>query len=375
MIASDILVVGAGPAGLAVSACLRDAGLPHTLVERETEVASSWHRHYARLHLHTVKQHSALPGMHWPRSTESFPSREAVIEYLNRYAAVCAIAPAFGVEVQRITRDNDRFSVATNGATLHPRFVVVATGYNRVAKRPDFEGIASFPGPVVHSSDYRHPKPFRDMRTLVVGCGNSGAEIALDLAEHGVDVSMVVRGPVHVVPRELFGRPTQKTAIMFSVLPIGLRDALIVRVLKLAVGDLSKWGIVRPDVGPQRMVEERGRVPILDIGTVAMIKAGRIAVRQGVKSVNERNVQFADGVNEAYDAIILATGYTPGLQDIVHNFNSIADERQRPNRFAEETAIRGLYFVGYRNPPTGALREIAREAKLVVRNITSALNR
>jgi len=206
-----------------------------------------------------------------------------------------------------------------------------------------------------------------------VAFGNSGAEIALDLAEQGVDVSMVVRGPTHVVPRDLFGRPSQKTGVMMSRLPIGMRDAIIGPVLKLVVGDLSQWGIVRPKVGPQRMIEEHGRVPILDIGTIAMVKAGRIQVQPGVKSVRGRVVQFANGTEEQYDAMVLATGYTTGLGRIVHNFGAIADPRQRPHRFAEETAIPGLYFVGFRNPATGALREIALEAPKVAASLKAKL--
>jgi len=88
--------------------------------------------------------------------------------------------------------------------------------------------------------------------------GNSGAEIALDLAEQGVDVAMVVCGPVHVVPRDMFGRPAQRTNVLLSHLPPGLRDLLAVKAVGLVVGDLTRWGIVRPTVGPNRMIEGSG---------------------------------------------------------------------------------------------------------------------
>ena len=362
---ADILVIGAGPAGLAVSACLRDCGLAHSLIDREREVASSWRRHYTRLHLHTVKQYSALPGLSWPDSVPKYPSREQTVNYFARYATERAATPTFGIDVKRIERDGDRFVVRTNTDSLTPRFVVVATGYNGVPTRPALPGIDSFTGPVVHSRDYRDPLPFRGLRTLVVGCGNSGAEIALDLAEQGVDVSMVVRGPVHVVPRDLLGRPSQKTTVMLSHLPIALRDALVVPVLRLAVGDLSRWGIVRPSIGPQRMIEQYGRIPMLDIGTIAMIKSGRITVVPGITKVEGNVVTFANGTSGAFDAMVLATGYTPGLERIVEGFDALADTRRRPHRFGEETDIPGLFFVGFRNPPTGALREIALEAPRV----------
>ena len=257
---------------------------------------------------------------------------------------------------------------------MSPRFVVVATGYNGVANWPSLPGIEGFSGHVAHAKDYRNPAPYTGRRTLVVGCGNSGAEIALDLAEKGVDVAMVVRGPVHVVPRDLFGRPTQQTAVMLAGLPVRLRDAIVTPVLRLAVGDLSRWGIVRPDIGPNRMIEETGRVPILDVGTIALIKTGKIRVLPNVEAVLADRVRFADGTNHPFEAIVLATGYSPCLGRFIEGFDTIADARGRPNRFGEETAIPGLFFVGFRNPPTGALREIALEAPRVAAAIKSQIS-
>ena len=365
----DILVIGAGPAGLAVSASLRRAGLPHVVLERAHDVGSSWKQHYDRLRLHTVKQYSALPFTPWPRETPRYPSRTDVVRYLERYAEQHRIAPRFGVEVRRVSRSSERFSVETNAGRLEPQFVVVATGYNGVPNRPGFPGLASFTGSVIHSEAYRNPKPYAGKRTLVVGCGNSGAEIALDLADYGIDASMVVRGPVHVVPRDLFGRPSQQTSIMLSRLPAAMRDALVMPILRLAVGDLSAWGIVRPAVGPNRLIEEAGRVPILDIGTIAAVKAGRIHVRPAIQEVLPERVRFVDGRTEPFDAIILATGYQPALDRFIEAFSSISDERGRPHTFGQETGIPGLFFVGFRNPPTGALREIALEAPRVANAI------
>jgi cation diffusion facilitator CzcD-associated flavoprotein CzcO len=206
-----------------------------------------------------------------------------------------------------------------------------------------------------------------------VGCGNSGAEIALDLAEQGVDVSMVVRGPTHVVPRDLWGRPSQQTGVMLGRLPVAWRDAIVVPVLRLAVGNLARWGIVRPRIGPNRMIEDYGRVPMLDIGTIAMVKAGKIRVLPAAQAVQAQSVRFADGSSHAFDAIILATGYTPGLEHTIDGFSTIADARGRPDRFGEESGIAGLFFVGFKNPPTGALREIALEAPRVAAAIAQQL--
>jgi hypothetical protein len=373
MQAEDILVIGAGPAGLATSACLRREGLAHGVLEREGQIASAWHRHYDRLHLHTTKTYSSLPMTPWAKGVPRYPAREEVLQYLQAYATEHHVEPRLGVTVHSVQRMADRFIVETSAGVMTPRIVVVATGYNGVPKRPSIPGMDSFLGSAIHAADYKNAAPYSAKRTLVVGCGNSGAEIALDLAEQGVEVAMVVRGPVHVVPRDLLGRPTQHTNVLLSHLPLRLRDAIATGTMSLLVGDLSRWGIVRPTVGPNRMIEEFGRVPILDIGTIAMVKRGKIRVLPAVQAILPDGVRFAGGARHPFEAIIFATGYTPGLDKLIQGFEAIADARGRPNRFGAESEIAGLYFVGFRNPPTGALREIALEAPRVARSVRTAL--
>ena len=369
----DILVIGAGPAGLATSACLRREGLTHVVLEREGQIANAWRQHYDRLHLHTTKTYSGLPMTPWPQDAPRYPSREAVVQYLQAYAAEHQVAPRLGVTVHAVQRSGERFTVDTSAGVMTPRMVVMATGKNGVPTLPAFPGLDRFHGSTIHAAVYKNAAPYRGKRTLVVGCGNSGAEIALDLAEHEVDVAMVVRGPVHVVPRDMFGRPSQHTNVMLSHLPLGLRDAIAGGALRLVVGDLSRWGIVRPAVGPNRMIVETGRIPILDLGTIAMIKQGKIRVLPAVQEILSDTVRFAGGALHPFDAIIFATGYASGLDTVIKDFETIADARGRPPRPGDGSAISGLYFVGFQCPPTGVLREIAIEAPRVARAIRAAV--
>jgi cation diffusion facilitator CzcD-associated flavoprotein CzcO len=375
MQSEDILVIGAGPAGLAVSACLRKEGLKHVVVERKDTVGSAWRGHYDRLHLHTTKTYSGLPMTPWPKTAPRYPSREEVVGYLRSYADEHDIRPQMGVTVHSVDRQAERFAVETSNGRMAPRFVVMATSYNGIPNLPALPGLVDFGGFTIHASSYKNATPFQGKRTLVVGCGNSGAEIALDLAEHGVDVAMVVRGPVHVVPRDMFGRPTQHTNVLLSYLPLWLRDVIARTILGLVVGDLSRWGIVRPKVGPNQMIEESGRIPLLDLGTIAMVKKGKIRVLPALQEILVDGVRVAGGGTHPFESIIFATGYKPGLGKLVNGFEKISDSRGRPHRFGEETGISGLYFVGFKNPPTGALREIAIEAPRVARSIRNIIDR
>jgi indole-3-pyruvate monooxygenase len=152
------------------------------------------------------------------------------------------------------------------------------------------------------------------------------------LAEQGVDVALVVRGPVHVIPRDLLGRPAQHTSILLSYLPLGLRDTIAIVIMRLVMGDLSRFGITRPAVGPSRMIQETGRFPTLDVGTIAMVKQGKIRVLPAVQEIFSNKVRFLRGAEHPFEAIIFATGYTSGLDELIQGFEAIADARGRPHR-------------------------------------------
>lgn len=338
-------------------------------MERAAHVGNSWRNHYDRLHLHTVRAQSSLPLFPMPSDWPRYPSRAQVVEYLERYTAHFRLAVEPGVEVRHVTPAASGWRVEAAHRTWQVANVVFATGYNRVPKRPAFPGLDHFEGTCIHSAEYRSGRKYTGQRVLVVGCGNSGAEIALDLCEQGAQAAIVVRGPVHVLPRDLYGRPAQLTSILLSRLPLPLADAIGGAVLRIAVGDLSRWGIRRPAKGPLRMVVEEGRVSLLDVGTVARIKAGEIPVHPGVEAVEARAVRFVDGRTLPFDAIILATGYRSGLGDLLP-LPDVLDARGLPLRHGAEVRP-GLWFCGYRNPPTGALREIALEAPRIAAGIAA----
>ena len=243
----SVIIIGAGPAGLAVAGCLRAKGLDFVMLEQGEGVGESWRRHYDRLHLHTVKELSHLPGLPFPDAYPRYVSRDQLVAYMENYADHFDIRPLFGQAVRKIYRAGGGWKVeCASGQSWESANVILAMGLNRRPFIPEFNGLDTFAGEVLHSSRYRNAGPFKGKKVLVVGMGNSGAEIALDLCEQGVETALSVRGPVNIVPRDVLGRPTQLTALALAKLPPWLGDRLGVLLRAITVGDLSKYGIKTP---------------------------------------------------------------------------------------------------------------------------------
>ncbi len=360
------LIIGAGPAGLAVAGELAYRKQPFVIIEASEYVGYSWRQHYDRLHLHTVKEYSALPHFPFPASYPTYPSRLQMVEYLEQYTAHFHIRPRFEQRVVSIRRNSagKGWTVQTQTDTFTAEQVVVAAGYNRVPKIPDLPGQRDFRGIIWHSYEYRNGAAFRDENVLVVGMGNTGAELALDLLDYGARPVISVRRPINITRRDTFGRPTQRTAIFLNRFPNWFYDLVTGIAQKLTIGDLSAYGLGKP-THPASYDTRRGRIPVIDVGTLDKIKSGAIKVVPAVQQINARTVTFSDGRELPFDAIVLATGYRPGLADLLGPDLSqqVLNETGYPRRlWFTESTLKGLYFLGYSTPLTGILHNIGREA-------------
>ncbi|MCZ7414820.1 NAD(P)/FAD-dependent oxidoreductase [Streptomyces sp. WMMC897] len=363
-------VVGAGPAGLATAAALTARGIHTVVLEKSDRVGAAWRAHRPGLRLHTTRRWSALPGLAVPRSAGRWASRDAYVSYLERYAEHHRLEIATGVEVSRIERldeaggagNGGRWLLRANGGReLRADVVVVATGLHHTPRLPEWPGRDDFPGPLRHSADYPGPEQWAGLDVLVVGAGNTGTEIATELAAGGAArVRLAVRSAPHLVRRSTAGWPAQAGHVLLHRLPIPVTDRAAALWRRLTVPDLAAQGLPQPDAGLYTRARE-GRPPVVDSGFVRAVRRGEVEPVAAVESFEGEKVHLADGSTIAPQAVIAATGYRNGLEELVAHLG-VLDGRGRPLPPGRGSTAPGLHFTGYTDPVGGPLRRLAKEA-------------
>ncbi len=353
-----------------MAAELHQRGVEFDLLERTGAVGASWRSRYDSLRLHTARQLSGLPGLRIPRRFGSWVRRDDLVSYLEEYAARHRITPQFGVEVTGVERMADGWRVESTAGTYEAGAVVLATGLSRTPRIPAWPGLSSFTGDFVHSSAYRDPEPYRGKRVLVVGAGNSAAEVAAEISAVATDVRLSVRRPPNIVRRDLAGFPTQVFGIVLRRFPVPVVDALTSMLRRISVPDLSRYGLPGPMGDGFSQYLRSHTVPILDHGFVAAIQTGAITVVPQIASIDGPDVALVDGRVLRPDAIVAATGFRPDLGGLVGGLG-VLDEKGEPLIGGVHTAPEapGLYLVGLNIVLSGLLREVGIEARAVGRTI------
>jgi cation diffusion facilitator CzcD-associated flavoprotein CzcO len=363
---ADVVVVGAGASGLAAAAALKRRGRDPVLLDRDETVGGTWERRYDRLHLHTVRRFSGLPFHPLPRSLPRYVSKDAYAAYLTDYAARLELDVRGGQRVERIRREGETWVIETADVQLRPRAVVVATGRHNVRTLPDWPGSGDFEGRLLHSEDYRSGREFERRRVLVVGLGNSGAEIAADLVEQAAStISVSVRSTPPITARELAGIPTQIFGMVLHPFPNRLVDRVGSALRRIGNGDLRPYGLGREEWGPF----EARRPPVIDVGFLDQLKAGRVEVLPALVALTRTGARFADGTERAFDVVVAATGFATGLEQVVEAPGAL-DGRGYP---VPGSAPPGLFFAGYSETPRGQLFESNRRSRRLAAEVDAYL--
>ena len=366
---ANTIIVGASISGLASAACLQKHGIEYIIIEKTNSVGTPWRNHYRRLHLHTNKRISNLPFKKFASAIPRYPSRQQVVDYLDDYQKEHMINPIFNTEAARIVKGPGGWMTETNNGVFKSKYVIIATGAFAKPKAVHVKGMATFPGQIVHSYDYKTGSDYKGQKVLVVGFGNSACEIAIDLYEQGARPSMAVRSPVNVIPRDVFGIPILELSIAMRGLPARFVDTVNAPLLRLLVGDITKLGLKKLPYGPLEQIQKMASIPLLDIGTIKHIREGHIRIYDDIDHIQGGTVHFSSGKKEDFDGIVAGIGYDNGHAGIVDVDPSRFEDLKHPVNKQKYFGKDGLYFCGFWIAPTGQIREIGLDARKIAKDI------
>ncbi|XP_076954774.1 putative indole-3-pyruvate monooxygenase YUCCA10 [Bidens hawaiensis] len=373
-----VVIVGAGPAGIATSACLNLLSIPNIVLEKEDCYASLWQKKaYDRLKLHLANNFCELPHMAYPLSAPTFVPKNMFVQYLHNYVYQFNVAPLYqhSVESAWYDRAAQKWVVTAKNTNLDlveeyvSEFLVVATGENSEGLIPNIYGLDTFKGSVIHSIEYENGKKFGDKDVLVVGAGNSGMEIAYDLCTWGAHTSIVVRSPVHVLTKEL----VQLGMYLLKYMPCEFVDKMVLMFSKLLYGGMGGYGIQRPLNGPFWLKQKTGRSPVIDVGTISKIKTGEIKVVKAIVDIKGDLIKFTNGQEKQFDAIVFATGFRSTVRRWLKDDGGLFNEKgmpkhKSPNHWKGED---GIYCVGF---ASAGLFGISNDAKNIANDISQIVH-
>ncbi|WP_075691355.1 flavin-containing monooxygenase [Corynebacterium sphenisci] len=368
----SILIIGAGPSGLAAAAKLAAAGIGYDHVERHSGVGGLWDIDnpytpmYESAHFISSTRHSGYPDRPFPADAADYPSRTVIHDYLRDFAADTGVGERirFGVAVTGIEPVDHGYRVSfDDGSTRIHDHVICASGTLAEPVLPEIPG--EFAGEYRHSSSYRSIDELRGRRVLIIGAGNSGADIACDAAQAAAHAEISMRRGYWFIPKHILGRPSDDFTVAGPRLPVRLEQLITQAYLRLHFGDLRRLGIPKPD---HRVFEAH---PVLNDQLIHHLRHGDIAVRPDVAAFEGSAVRFVDGTTGDYDLVLACTGYRHCIPYARGLFGGDDAMSGLYLRFAHR-GHPGLWAPGMIETNSGAFGIIDRQAEIIARVIGAA---
>lgn len=300
-------IIGAGPSGLAAARALQKAGLPYIGFEKHSDVGGLWDINnphstmYKTAHLISSKRMTEFSEFPMKDTVADYPSHGDLLNYFHDFAGHFQLKKdyVFNADVTSIVRESDQvWKIEASGKSYEVAGVILATGTLHYPNMPDQGG---FTGESIHSSKYKSPDIFKDKRVLIVGCGNSACDIAVDAIHHAKSVSISVRRGYHFVPKYIFGKPADTMGK--ANIPSFIQRPIQKRVLKAFMGSPENYGFPKPD---HDLFESH---PVVNSLILYHAGHGDINVRPDIEKMIGKVVHFKNGKSEEYDLILWATGY------------------------------------------------------------------
>jgi putative flavoprotein involved in K+ transport len=311
----EVVVIGAGQAGLAMGHFLARQGRRFVLLEAGEGVGSAWRTRWDSLRLFTPRRYDALPGLAFPGDPDGHPTRDEVLSYLEQYAATFELPVEVNARVRSLRREDGRFAVELDDRTLEADHVVVATGPFQVANVPPVTGELGPEVTQLHSTGYRRPEDVPEGAVLVVGGGNTGYQIAEELSATR-RVHLAVGARQTPLPQRFLGRDV--------------------------FWWLTKTGVLAKTVESRLGRRLRARDTLIGSSPRALRRHG-VTMRPRVVGAIGRTIRFADGTELDVDAVVWATGFRPDYSwldlPVVDSSGQIRHRRG-------VTDVPGLYFLG-----------------------------
>ncbi len=380
-----ICVIGAGPCGLAALKNLLQAGLGNVVCYDESNsIGGNWAYSedpqrisvYECSHIISSRRMSSFDDFPMPESYPDYPSHRQLLTYFSDYANAFNLLPhiRLGARVEACTRQNDgrwTVRVTANGRSSDEVFdwLLVCSGHHRQPFVPDYPG--TFSGTITHSSAYKRPDPFRGQRVLVVGAGNSAADIAVDISRVATATAISMRHGTYFIPKLMFGQPVDVVyAFWKGIIPKRVFQQIFKLTLNMAIGKWEDYGLQTPTSLPLT------QHPTLNSTVLEALRHGRLAARRGIARYDGAEVHFTDGTHEAYDAIVMGTGFRttfPFLTEPVAGW----DLTKTPPLYLKmmHQTIGNLFFIGLFQP-IGCIWQLADyQARIAALQIKGSLKR